>query len=431
MRNTRQKENKITQLRNEVRKEEKQKKANVGVPKKVSHPDKGETVVQKQIAKLLKVQLRLKDTLNEYSALFEHSPAGYFILNKKGVIKNVNLRGAEQLGATKSDILHKAFSVFLYSDTDQQNFNSHMTLVVKNGTLERMQCEIKRKDGLVFTALIKSKVLRSEKRVFKHLLSIVTDISQLKGRENEIELQLKQAEELNTMKSGFIGMAAHEFRTPLTSMLSSATLIEHYLPTGDAGNIKKHLTRIKLSIKNLVAILDDFLSIEKLESGKVEIQLINFDLEGFCDDLLEEVAPIRKKGQVIRRQHNGDKEISADPKILRHIVLNLLSNGCKYSAEGQEIKLFTYVTNHEIKLIVQDNGIGIPDADQVSLFTRFFRAHNTDNVQGTGLGLHIVKRYVELLNGTIGFVSKPNEGTVFTVTFPQGSYSNLYTAKNM
>lgn len=408
------KKNKLPKLRKKVLPERKAKAGAGEAPANLS-----ETGLRAQNEKLLKSQQEIKASLKEYSDLFEHSPVGYFILNKNGIIEKVNKHGSRQLGIAKRDILRNPFSIFLHTDNDLDTFNRQMNRAMANPALVRMQCEIKRKNGIFFTALIKLKAIKDEKRLLKHLLSIITDISQIKDHEREIKSQLNRAEELNILKSDFIGLASHEFRTPLTSMLSSTTLIEQYVQTGNTEKLQKHLSRIKMSIKNLVTILDEFLSIEKLESGKVEVQLASFDLPQLCADLIEEVAPAKKNGQVIKYQHNGEQEVTTDPKILQHIVLNLLSNGCKYSAEGKEIKLLTDVTDHEVKLTVQDSGIGIPEAEHARMFTRFFRAYNARNIQGTGLGLHIVKRYVELISGTIGFVSKDGEGTTFTLTFPQ------------
>ncbi len=397
----------------------KERKSKTSTTEIAPDPCDHEVELRTQNAELLKTQEKLKVALAEYSELFELCPVGYFILDKDGIIEKANIRGTVQLGFDRERLIHKPFSTFLHTEPDQDNFHRHVNRAIEDGNLERMECEIKRKDGAVFPAFIKSKIIKDEKLRFKHLLSVMTDMSQIKEHEHQIELQLTRSEELSTLKSRFIGMASHEFRTPLTSMLSSVSLIEQYAQTDDTAKMKKHLTRIKASIKSLVTTLDEFLSIEKLESGAVEIQTTNFDLAELCTDLVEEVAAVRKKGQVVCYQHNGDKEIVTDRKVLQHIILNLLSNGCKYSPEEKEIKLFTDVSGDEITIIVEDSGIGIPDAEQASIFTRFFRAQNTENIQGTGLGLTIVKRYVELLNGTIGFVSKHNEGTTFTVTFPQ------------
>ncbi|BAU54036.1 PAS domain-containing sensor histidine kinase [Mucilaginibacter gotjawali] len=378
-----------------------------------------EIELRMQNMELLETQEKLNAALLEYSELFELSPVGYFILDKNGIIEKVNERGTVQLGLEKAGLLGKPFSSFLYTEIDQDNFYRHKNLAIEEGTLQRLECEIKKKDGSVFSAFVKSKVIKGEKLEFKHLLSIVTDISGIKEHEHLVEMQLIKSEELNAMKSRFISMASHEFRTPLSAVLSSTSLIEQYLQNGEADKTKRHLTRIKSSIRTLVSILDEFLSIEKLESGKVEIQRSIFDLTEFCNDLIEEVHAIRKKGQVIHYHHAGDNEVNEDRNIIQHILINLLSNACKYSGEEKEINLFTNISDHNILLIVKDHGIGIPEAEQQNVFSRFFRAHNTGNMEGTGLGLTVVKRYVELLNGTINFTSRQNEGTTFTVELPR------------
>jgi two-component system sensor kinase FixL len=376
-----------------------------------------EVELEMQNAELRETQEKLSAALLEYSELFELSPVGYYILDEKGVIENVNIRAHNQLGADKKYLIKKSFCTFLSTELDQDNFYRHMNLAIEEGALERMQCEMKKKDGTVFSALLKSKVMRNEKLQFKHLLSMVSDISSIKEHEHLVELQLIKSEELNTMKSRFINMASHEFRTPLTSILSSTALIEQYWELGEAVKMKRHLTRIKSSVKNLVNVIDEFLSIEKLESGKVEIHRVAFSLPELCDDLMEEIASVKKNGQVIYHNHAGSNEIYEDRNIIRHILLNLLSNACKYSAEERDVNLMTIVSDKQVTIIVEDRGIGIPEAEHAYVFTSFFRAGNTGNIDGTGLGLNIVKRYVELLEGTISFISKQNKGTTFTVEF--------------
>jgi len=378
-----------------------------------------EIELEMQNAVLRETQGKLSAALLEYSELFELSPVGYYILDEKGVIENVNIRAQNQLGADKKSLIKKSFSTFVSTEIDQDNFYRHMNLAIEEGRLERMECQMKKADGSAFFALLKSKVIKNEKLQFKHLLSMVSDITSIKEHERQVEIQLVKSEELNAMKSRFISMASHEFRTPLTSILSSTALIEQYWKLGENEKINRHLIRIKSSIKSLVGIIDEFLSIEKLESGKVEIHRVTFSLPELCEDLMEEIASLKKNGQSIYHNHTGINEIYEDRNVIRHILLNLLSNACKYSAEEKDIKLLTLVSDQQITIMVEDQGMGIPEAEHSQVFTSFFRAGNTGNIDGTGLGLNIVKRYVELLNGTISFVSKQNKGATFTVEFPR------------
>lgn len=237
-------------------------------------------------------------------------------------------------------------------------------------------------------------------------------------RTKELITSLEREKELNELKSRFVSMASHEFRTPLSAILSSISLIDSYQKEEQAEKRKKHTERIKASVRNLVDILNDFLSLDKLEQGKVEIKTAKIDLPEFAEDIIEEVSGMLKQGQKINFSHNGEKEIVQDRKVLKNILLNLLSNAIKYSLENKEIYFLMEVHKDLVSIKVKDEGIGIPEEDQENLFGKFFRAKNATNISGTGLGLNIVKKYVELLDGNISFISKYNEGTTFTVELP-------------
>jgi PAS domain S-box-containing protein len=240
-------------------------------------------------------------------------------------------------------------------------------------------------------------------------------------RKNELELRkaIEKERELNTLKSRFVSMASHEFRTPLSTILSSADLLEMYSTEEQQDKRLKHTTRIKSAVNNLISILNDFLSLSKLEEGKIEISPVEFNLEGFCEEVMDDVQALLKPGQVF--QHHGlrsDTVIFLDKKMLKNILINLFSNAIKYSEPGKPIDCFVEIKNNELWVSIQDHGIGIPEEEQQHLFTRFFRAHNAENIPGTGLGLNIVKRYIELMNGRINFESILGEGTTFHIHIP-------------
>lgn len=237
-------------------------------------------------------------------------------------------------------------------------------------------------------------------------------------RTQELTESLAREKELSELKSRFMSIASHEFRTPLTTILSSTSLIEQYSKAEQQEKRNKHTERIKSSVKNLTDILSDFLSLDKLEQGKVQVVKEALDLHELSATIIEELNGMLKNGQVIMLFYNGRKKINQDGKILRNVLLNLLSNAIKYSEENKVISLSIEVENSQVSMKVKDEGIGIPEEEQKNLFGKFYRAKNAIDIQGTGLGLNIVKRYIELLDGNIAFVSRPNEGTVFTVCFP-------------
>ncbi|GHA57176.1 hybrid sensor histidine kinase/response regulator [Pontibacter akesuensis] len=240
--------------------------------------------------------------------------------------------------------------------------------------------------------------------------------------EQEVRKALQKEKELHELKSRFVTIASHEFRTPLSTVLSSASLIGKYKTTEDDDKRQKHVERIKSAVSNLTGILNDFLSISRIEEGKIYNVPTQFDLVAFAAEVTDELQGFLKPGQRIHYSHFREKALVAlDKQLLKNILFNLLSNASKYSAEGKEVYFSTETTEDNITITVQDEGIGIPEADKAHLFSPFFRAQNVTNIQGTGLGLNIVKKYVDIMEGTLSYESELDKGTTFTVIFPNKS----------
>lgn len=249
--------------------------------------------------------------------------------------------------------------------------------------------------------------------------SLKDSVVALQQAKEEVSSSLEKEKELGQLKSRFVSMASHEFRTPLSAVQLSASLIEKYAQPYDNENIRKHVAKIKGSVGTLTSILNDFLSLEKLEAGKVEATFTPFDLVKFSEEVTEELQLVAKQNQNIIYQHTGTTStVNLDQNLLRHCVTNLIANAIKYSGENTFIEFSTEIRPDNCVITIKDNGIGIPEADQKHLFEAFFRAHNTGNIPGTGLGLNIVARYAGLMNGHIIFKSNVNQGTLFTMTFP-------------
>jgi two-component system sensor kinase FixL len=254
--------------------------------------------------------------------------------------------------------------------------------------------------------------------VDERTLSLKKTVQALQRAKEEVSTSLEKEKELNQLKSRFVSMASHEFRTPLSAIQLSASLIDKYAQPFKNEHISKHVAKIKNSVGNLTAILNDFLSLEKLEAGKIEPTFIPFDLVKFSEEITEEMQLVAKQNQKIIYQHTGKiNTISLDQNLLKNCIINLMTNAIKYSGENTFIEFNTETTENTCVITIQDNGIGIPDADQKHLFEPFFRAHNTGNIAGTGLGLNIVARYTHLMKGKIDFKSVVNQGTLFTISF--------------
>ncbi|MGC6432575.1 MAG: PAS domain-containing sensor histidine kinase [Crocinitomicaceae bacterium] len=257
-----------------------------------------------------------------------------------------------------------------------------------------------------------------EKQVGNRTLVLREAITELEKTKNELNEALEKEKELNELKTRFVSMASHEFRTPLATIMSSLSLVKAYGEKNDTEKQNKHINKIKKSITILTDILNDFLSISKLEEGKVESEFISFDLVDFIKELLHELKALCKKNQIIDFQYQGKSNVILDKKMIKHILINLVSNAIKFSNEGSEIKIRLENINSHIDLEIEDQGIGISKSDQKYLFQRFFRARNASNIQGTGLGLNIVASYIDLMGGEISFDSEENKGTTFKIKLP-------------
>jgi PAS domain S-box-containing protein len=272
---------------------------------------------------------------------------------------------------------------------------------------------------LVYASELEKKVQSRTEDLNSTIQALEKEVGVRKKAEEEAQKALGRERELNELKSKFVSIASHEFRTPLTTVMSSVSLIDQYNEKGEGDKIGKHVQRIKSSVNHLTAILNDFLSLGKLEEGKIDVIKEKISVNDFLREVAEEITPTLKTNQ--RLSINVSEEdlfIRTDTRILRNILFNLISNASKYSDAGKTIHIQKTQSEGELIFTVQDDGIGIPVEDQKHMFDRFFRASNAGNVQGTGLGLNIVRRYVELLGGQITFSSIPEKGSSFVIKIP-------------
>ena len=418
------------------------------------------------------IQNSLDDNENLLSALIENAVDGVITISPRGIVGSMNPAAARLFGYDPKEVIGKNISMLMpephRSSHDGYLENYHRTGHAKIVGIGR-EVEGKRKDGSLFPFYLS--VSKVETHAGHFYTGIVHDLTEQKAFENELKkyseeleqrveartsalahainglkkeiqerktieeaLRLSEAEtqealkkerELNELKSRFVSMASHEFRTPLATILSSMNLLEKYQDTEFADRRDKHINRIKSNVKNLTAILNDFLSLSKLEEGRIEVQREAVDIQTLAREVCEDIETQAKDGQTINYQHEGlEERIQLDPKLTQNILINLLSNAVKYSAENTQIQLLSKLSKDKLILKVIDRGMGIPEDEMQHLFERFFRAKNAGNIQGTGLGLSIVKRHVELMNGEIEAKSKLNQGTEFSISFPRKEKAN-------
>ncbi|HEY8689552.1 MAG TPA: PAS domain-containing sensor histidine kinase [Chitinophagaceae bacterium] len=296
------------------------------------------------------------------------------------------------------------FAVAFISDISKRKeieesvFRQQRELAETNVTIERLNQELENKVNF-----------RTEQ--------LHVTMRKLEESKDDLTKALNKEKELGDLKGRFVSMASHEFRTPLSTILSSASLLSKYSLTEEQDKRDKHIHRIKSTVTNLTTILNEFLSIGRIEDGKIIANNITFDLKELIYALCNEMNGIVKPNQKLLYTHKGDAIVFLDPSLLKNVLINLLSNAIKFAPEGSIIRISSEIKNDTIKISVKDEGIGMSDDDKKHLFERFFRGTNAINIQGTGLGLHIVGKYIELMDGKINVKSKLEEGTEILVTF--------------
>jgi signal transduction histidine kinase len=243
------------------------------------------------------------------------------------------------------------------------------------------------------------------------------------AKRKEAELQISEAlrkeRELSELKTKFLSLVSHEFKTPLSAILTSATLIQKYTKEEQQDRREKHLKTINSKVKYLDNILNDFLSVERLESGKTTFKFETFPLSKVVNEVIYSANMLLKDGQrIVYPENIDDISLHFDEKILELSLTNLINNAVKYSPENSVVDIQVFQKDDFLTIKVKDQGRGIPKKEQKYIFNRYFRAENALLDQGTGIGLNIVKGYMDSLNGSVSFESEENKGSTFTLTIP-------------
>ena len=417
------------------------------------------------------IELENAGDIEQFKALFNFATIGIIVTDHEGKIININHFAETQFGYGRQDLIGQRVEILLpgsihgkHEKYREQYYTNPAPRIMGHGR----DLYALRKNGDIFPVEVSLSHFMKDDHVF--VIAFVIDItvrksqeSALKDQKNELEQITSEVKKMNTdlekkvddrtkmlrealtelekskkelndayedekelgeLKSRFVTMASHEFRTPLSTILSSSYLLEKYNENEPDEKVAKHLHRIKGAVGGMKSILEDFLSLGKLEEGWVITEpgfITPGELASQLENLMQELEPLLKPGQRIEYENSVGINIKVDKDLLKNILINLLSNAIKFSLNNSIIKLSFEITKDEIKIVVGDKGIGISEDDQQHLFERFFRAKNASNIQGTGLGLHIVAKYLELMKGRIEMKSKLDVGTTFTIYIPNGN----------
>lgn len=385
-------------------------------------------------------------------AIVQNAIDGIISIDARGTIESINPSACKLFGYQPDEVLGRNVSVLMpppdsirhddymnrYHATGQPRIigiGREVMGLRKDGTTFPLQLgvsEVKYRERTIFVGFIHDLTKQKEvedrlKDYANHLEELVEirtqslndTISKLEEAKDQISSALEIEKELGQLKSRFLSMASHEFRTPLSTIQLSASLIGKYVDGKQMPEVEKHVGKIKSSVAGLTAILNNFLQLEKLDNGKIIANTSEFSITQLAADILDEMQLLANGRQTITYRHIGDEDqVQLDKNLIRNCLVNLMTNAIKYSGDDSHIEIVSEVGDDFCSVQVCDNGMGIPEDDQKYLFEPFFRAHNTGSIPGTGLGLNIVARHVALMNGRVDFKSSA-QGTTFTLIFPR------------
>lgn len=375
---------------------------------------------------------KLEVTLANQKAILDNASIMLFLMDENGIIQFFNPAAVKLTGYTENEIINK-WSPIIFHDKEEleyckqelkEKYSINISddwLVIKTkadrNEIKEIECKYISKKNKIIDVLLTITPIYDKRKKINGYLGAAVNISERKKLETNLLDALDKEKKLGEMKSNFISIASHEFRTPLSTILSSAYLAGKYTLSREQRNREKHLQRIINATSNLSGILNDFLSVGKIDEGKISIHFTEFDLKDHTKTILNDMGSLLKEGQYFDYNHIGLHKVYLDETLIRNILNNLLSNAIKFSPECSPITIRTELNEEFIRIEVTDKGIGISKKDQEHLMDRFYRASNAINISGTGLGLHIVSKYAERLNGTLSFESQINQGSTFTVLF--------------
>ncbi len=367
--------------------------------------------------KLRESEARLRESEARFSAAFRASPVFIGILRMSdGAYVLANDAFLNWLGSAREEVIgHTSAEFGAWVNPAERDWalNAMRTL----GSIRQKEVRWRNRRGECCTILLSAETIRLNDT--PHILSFAQDITQRKRAEEELRKTLEREKELSQLKSNFVSMVSHEFRTPLGIIQSSAELLRDFHGRMQPGERNEQLESISRNTRRMAGMMEEVLVLSRLEAGKLDFQPAALDLNTFCRRIVDEVLSATSRRCTVELTLNSiPTQAQADERLLGHIFTNLLSNAVKYSEAGAAVHFFVARDGRDAVCVIRDKGIGIPEEDQQHLFSAFHRGSNVGMRPGTGLGLLLVKRCADLHGGTVQVESQLGEGTIVTVRFP-------------
>lgn len=398
--------------------------------------------------KLDRTNIELANLRRQNQLILNSVGEGIYGLDLQGNVTFVNPAAAQIIGWEIDDLIGKSMHAVLHHSkgdgTPYPREECPIYAAFKDGAVHRVENEVFwRKDGTSFPVEYISTPMRDEQGQLVGSVVTFRDITQrklseyilqqaneeLEQRVQERTSELSQAnqklQQLNEIRSRFVSMVCHEFRNPLNNIAFAVSSLQRYDRQLSATQKIEYLSDIETNIERMTQMTDELLVIGKIDTEKINIEVEKLDLVQFCQELVVEFKQTHLSSKIKFTSDRTQLQIKIDYRLLRSILINILSNSVRYSPKNSLIKLKLTTTNHLIKFIIEDQGIGIPPEDLTAVFEPFHRGKNVSNIPGTGLGLNIVKRFVDILEGEINIISHLDRGTTVTIQIPLVK-SNIY-----
>jgi PAS domain S-box len=366
-----------------------------------------------------KMEAALRDSEARYKAAIEHTPAAIVVLNPEtGRFVDVNDNAVQMFGLSRERLLETGPVDLSPAVQPTGRITSEMARKYIDeavaGGAPIFEWSHRNRNGTDVPCEIRLARMPSEGRTL--VIGAIMDITERKKAEAELRKALEHERELSELKSTFVNVVSHEFRTPLGVIVSSTDILEHYFDRLKADQRAGHLQDIRHSAQQMAGLMEEVLLLGRVESGRMQCKPEPIDLAGFCQRLVDEqLSATNRKCPIVLSIEGCGAEARGDEALLRHVFNNLLSNAVKYSSAGKNVAFHVRREGENAVFEIRDRGIGIPPADQKRLFEAFHRGVNVGETPGTGLGLVIVKRCVDLHGGSIQIQSEPGSGTTVTV----------------
>ncbi|MCF6366449.1 MAG: PAS domain S-box protein [Bacteroidales bacterium] len=383
-------------------------------------------VIIKDISSYMRAKRKQIQTKSEYLSLIGSINLPIFGIDIFGKIKEWNNAAEMLTGHSRNKVKNKHFKDIFIIREDSV-FSNLMSYILSGNSITNEELDIKTKKGILIRMLISSTTQIDENENVSRIICIAQDITEreiykadlekkVEERTHKLIEALEKEKELSELKSQFVSMASHEFRTPLSAIKFAAGFVKKYYDRAEKEKILKKAEKIETQVNHMTKLLEDVLTIGKIENGKIKYNPQRIDMIEELETIIEDVIIATKNSHKINFKCNKNKcIITSDTKILRNIFINLLSNAIKFSPDADEVIFNVSVNKKDIKFEVIDKGIGIKEEELKSIFNPFRRGRNVETIQGTGLGLAIVKESVELLKGDVTVESDQRKGTKFTI----------------